>query len=144
MSPTNLETSKKVNFTQEGNFYLYVDQGKQKKAEQQQLSNADYYDQEFENLASQAFLKLRQNADIFINLLILMLVAGLEELDMKSIGFLKQALFLDVSEEEATVAFKQVIEEARKVVYRKYDNFFHVCSDKIKDRKRKAKEQKLK
>ncbi len=68
----------------------------------------------FENLASKAFLKLRQNADIFINLLILMLVSGLEELDMKSIGFLKQVLFLDVSEEEATVSFKQVIEEARK------------------------------
>lgn len=60
----------------------------------------------FENLASKAFLKLRQNADIFINLLILMLVSGLEELDMKSIGFLKQVLFLDVSEEEATVFFK--------------------------------------
>jgi hypothetical protein len=67
----------------------------------------------FENLASKAFLKLRQNADIFINLLILMLVSGLEELDMKSIGFLKQVLFLDVSEEEATVSFKSVIEEAR-------------------------------
>ena len=67
----------------------------------------------FENLASKAFLKLRQNADIFINLLILMLVSGLEELDIKSIGFLKQVLFLDFSEEEATVSFKSVIEEAR-------------------------------
>lgn len=35
-----------------------------------------------------------------------MLVAGLVELDLKSIGFLKSALFLDVSEEEATVSFK--------------------------------------
>jgi len=32
---------------------------------------------------------------------------------MKSIGFLKQVLFLDVSEEEATVSFKAVIEQAR-------------------------------
>ena len=69
-----------------------------------------------------------------------MLVAGLEELDMKSIGFLKQALFLDVSEEEATVAFKQVIEDARKCVYRRFDNMFHVINDKLKDRKRRAKE----
>lgn len=83
----------------------------------------------FENLSSKAFLKLRQNADIFINLLILMLVSGLEELDMKSIGFLKQVLFLDVSEEEATVSFKAVIEEARKQWYRPYDNLFHVISD---------------
>ena len=43
-----------------------------------------------------------------------MLVADLEELNLKSIGFLKDALFLDVSEEEATVAFKQVIDSARK------------------------------
>ncbi len=77
------------------------------------MSSADYFEDMFENLASKAFLKLRQNADIFINLLILMLVSGLEELDMKSIGFLKQVLFLDVSEEEATVSFKSVIEEAR-------------------------------
>lgn len=58
-----------------------------------------------------------------------MLVSGLEELDMKSIGFLKQVLFLDVSEEEATVSFKAVIEEARKQWYRPYDNLFHVISD---------------
>jgi hypothetical protein len=43
-----------------------------------------------------------------------MLVAGLTELDYKHIGFLKDALFLDVSEEEATVSFKQVIGIARK------------------------------
>jgi hypothetical protein len=73
-----------------------------------------------------------------------MLVAGLEELDLKSIGFLKQALFLDVSEEEATVAFKQVMEEAKKNVYRRVDNWFHVVSDYKKDRDRRAKEQKLK
>lgn len=113
------------------------------KKQQDIQPKTDYYEDVFESLATQAFLKLRQNADIFINLLILMLVAGLEELDMKSIGFLKQALFLDVSEEEATVAFKQVIEEARKCVYRRFDNLFHVISDKLKDRKRRAKEQEL-
>ena len=64
-----------------------------------------YYEAGFERLASQAFLKLRQNADIFINLLVLMLVAGLDELDYNSIGFMKKAFFLDVSEEEATVQF---------------------------------------
>jgi phosphatidylinositol kinase/protein kinase (PI-3 family) len=60
----------------------------------------------FEDVASKAFLKLRQNADVFINLLVLMLVSGMEELDMKHIGYLRKAFFLDVSEEEATVAFK--------------------------------------
>ena len=56
-------------------------------------------------MASNAFLKIRQNADIFINLLVLMLVADLEELDEKAVGTIKTALFLSVSEEEATVQF---------------------------------------
>jgi len=43
-----------------------------------------------------------------------MLVAGLTELDYDHIGFLKKALFLDVSEEEATVSFNQIIGLARK------------------------------
>lgn len=34
-----------------------------------------------------------------------MIVSGLEELDIESIGFVKNALFLDVSEEEATFKF---------------------------------------
>ena len=68
----------------------------------------------FENKACNAFLKLRKNADIFISLLVLMIVSGLEELDLQSIGFLKKAMFLDVSEEEATVKFREVIEIARK------------------------------
>jgi hypothetical protein len=61
----------------------------------------------FENKACNAFLKLRKNADIFISLLVLMIVSGLEELDLQSIGFLKKAMFLDVSEEEATVKFRE-------------------------------------
>ena len=65
----------------------------------------DEIEEEFENLASKAFLKLRQNADTFSNLLSLMLVADLDELNLKSVGFLREALFLDVSEEEATIAF---------------------------------------
>lgn len=43
-----------------------------------------------------------------------MIVSGLEELDLRSIGFLKKAMFLDVSEEEATVKFRDVIAVARK------------------------------
>ena len=65
--------------------------------------NPNYQEETFEKLASQAFLKIRQNADIFINLLVLMLVAEIDELDEKSISHVKTALFLDVSEEEATV-----------------------------------------
>lgn len=97
----------------------------------------------FEKLASQAFLNVRQNADIFINLLVLMLVSDLEELNQDSIGFIKQALFLNVSEEEATVSFKQEIDKARKQWYRPIDNLFHIFNDVKKERKMKAQEAKL-
>ena len=92
-------------------------------------------------MASQAFLKIRQNADIFINLLVLMLVAGLDELDQASIGWVKKALFLNVSEEEATVQFKHTIDEARKQWYRPIDNIFHVFNDRKKDAKLRKREQ---
>ena len=101
----------------------------------------DYFEEAFEKLASQAFLKIRQNADIFINLLVLMLVAGLDELDQASIGWVKKALFLNVSEEEATVQFKHTIDEARKQWYRPIDNIFHVFNDRKKDAKLRKREQ---
>jgi len=72
-----------------------------------------------------------------------MLVAGLEELNLNSILFVKQAMFLDVSEEEATVAFKQVIDVARKQWYRQFDNLFHVISD-YKKEKKQSKAEKMK
>ncbi len=78
-------------------------QEKQNKNHHVKRFTPDYYEEAFEKLASQAFLKIRQNADIFINLLVLMLVAGLDELDQQSISYVKRALCLNVSEEEATV-----------------------------------------
>jgi phosphatidylinositol-4,5-bisphosphate 3-kinase len=66
-------------------------------------------EQEFEKKAEEAFLQVRQNAHIFINLLVLMLVSGMQELSMDSISFVKKALFLDISDEEASLKFKNVI-----------------------------------
>jgi len=43
-----------------------------------------------------------------------MIVCDLEELDKPSIDFAKEALFLDVSQEEAEVLFKTKIAEAKK------------------------------
>lgn len=101
----------------------------------------EWFEDSFERLASRAFLEIRQNADIFINLLILMLVSDLEELDQQSIGFIKNALFLNVSEEEATVSFKQEIDHARKQWFRPFDNLAHVVSDDRKEKKAKAEEE---
>ena len=71
-----------------------------------------------------------------------MLVADLEELDIRSIDFIKQALFLNISEEEAAVNFKNVIAEARKQWYRPIDNLFHIISDRKKASKRAKAERK--
>lgn len=99
---------------------------------------------EFEKKAIEAFLELRKNADIFINLLILMIVTDLEELDLDSIKWIQTALFLSVSEEEATVLFRQKIAEAKSAQFRKLDNVFHIISDRRKDKALKEREEKAK
>ena len=53
---------------------------------------------------------------------------------------MKRALFLNVSEEEATVQFKATIDQARKQWYRPIDNLFHVFNDNKKDKKLKKRE----
>ena len=106
----------------------------------------DELEEQFEKKAIEAFLEIRRNADIFINLLVLMIVTDLEELDLESIQWMKQAMFLSVSEEEATVLFRAKIVEAKNTQYRKLDNVFHIMSDRKKDRalkKREAKAQKM-
>lgn len=64
---------------------------------------------EFEHVAERAFMAIRQHADVLINLLILMLVSGMEELSMKSIKFMKKAFFLEFSDAEAVTFFKSKI-----------------------------------
>lgn len=103
----------------------------------------EYYVQQFDRLSVRAFLEIRRNADIFINLLLLMVVCDLEELDMPSIEFMKESLFLNVSEEEATVMFRGTIAEARKQWYRPWDNVFHIVSDNRKQAKLDKKEKNL-
>ena len=46
-----------------------------------------------------------------------------------------------MSEEEATVSFKQEIDHARKQWFRPFDNLAHVVSDDRKERKAKAEEE---
>ena len=49
-----------------------------------------------------------------------------------------------MSEEEATVSFKQEIDHARKQWFRPFDNLAHVLNDEKKERKAKADEEKRK
>lgn len=67
-----------------------------------------------------------------------MIVCDLEELDQASIDWLKDNLFLDVSEEEAQVLFKLEINKAKNSAfpsYRPTDNVFHIISDRMKESK---------
>lgn len=117
---------------------------KVKKDVQRKHIPPEQFEHEFQKLAVEAFLEIRRNADIFINLLLLMIVCDLEELDMPSIEFMKESLFLNVSEEEATVMFRGTIADARKQWYRPWDNVFHIVSDNRKAAKLAKKEKALK
>ena len=63
-------------------------------------------EREFESIAERAFMTIRRHSDILINILILMLVSGMEELNMKGIKFMKNAFFLEYSDAEAIAFFK--------------------------------------
>ena len=86
-------------------------------------------------------MEIRKNADVFLNLLTLMVVCDLDELDMAAIDWMKGALFLDVTKEEASVLFKKQIEDAKACEpgksWRPTDNVIHIWSDQMKDRKLK-------
>jgi len=82
---------------------------------------------------------IRKNSNVFLNLLTLMIVCDLEELDQKAIDWMKSALFLDVSQEEAAVMFKNKINQAKDcgpyTAWRPFDNICHILSDRKKEEK---------
>lgn len=129
----------KLSFTDPKKMKVDSEQDKERK-----YHSPQYYEDEFDRYAIKAFLEIRKNADIFINLLLLMIVCDLEELDLPSIEFMKESLFLGVSEEEATVMFRGTIADARKQWYRPWDNVFHIVSDNRKQAKLDKKEDNLK
>lgn len=71
-----------------------------------------------------------------------MVVCDLEELDQPSINYLKNALFLNVSEEEATVNFEKALRFIPRA--RTIDNIFHILNDDRKDRALAKKEARAK
>jgi len=70
---------------------------------------------EFKELCKKAFLIVRKQADLFINLLNMMLSTGIPELRTHDdVAYLQNTLFLDQSEEEAGESFKAEIDQALK------------------------------
>ena len=64
-----------------------------------------------------------------MNLLTLMLVSGMEELKPRDISYMKNVLFLEKSDEEATLAFKGEIMKARNTQkWRMFNNWIHIIA----------------
>jgi hypothetical protein len=62
-----------------------------------------------------------------------MLISGIDELTINSIRYIKESLFLNVTEEEAALLFKSVIGKARSITtYRKFDNMAHLFNKRKK------------
>jgi len=70
----------------------------------------------FQDLCCQAYLILRKRADMFINLFAMMLSTGIPELkSTEDIYYLRDALCLDKTEEEAALEFRNLIFESLKL-----------------------------
>jgi len=80
----------------------------------------------FESLCCQAYNILRKEGHKFINMFLIMLSAGMPELNQESdIQFIVDALKLDYTDQEASVHFRKEIERASKTWSRRFDNFIH-------------------
>ena len=69
---------------------------------------------------------LRKNGVRFINLLLIMLSAGIPQLKHENnINYVKGALKMNLTNYEAKVDFKKQINRALKTWSRRFDNFIH-------------------
>ncbi|XRB07167.1 phosphatidylinositol-4,5-bisphosphate 3-kinase catalytic subunit [Pycnococcus provasolii] len=73
----------------------------------------------------EAFLILRREANLFLNLFSLMLNSGMPELTSKEIRYLKKMLLLDVSDAKAREKFNEWITESLDNVMTKLNNYIH-------------------
>eukprot|EP00347_Sterkiella_histriomuscorum_P020724 403336721 len=82
--------------------------------------------QEIEKYCCEAFKILRQNSHTLINLLMLMVVSGIDQLTEDGIMQMTQRLKLKVSDEEAENEFKKQIQMALGIHRRKITDYLHV------------------
>lgn len=86
----------------------------------------------FQKLCVNAYLVLRKQADLIINLLTMMLSCGIPELQsLDDIGYVRKTLAVEKTEEEAVLYFTQQLNLAYKdQKYTKIDWFFHALKNK--------------
>ncbi|CDW82376.1 phosphatidylinositol 3-and 4-kinase family protein [Stylonychia lemnae] len=82
--------------------------------------------QDLQKLCCQAFRILRQNSHFLINVLMLMVVSGIDQLTEKGIMDLVQRLKLNVSDEEAENDFRKQMQIALGVRRRRIFDYMHV------------------
>lgn len=84
--------------------------------------------QQFEQLCVQAFNALRARAALLETLFGLMVSAGMPELlHVSDIGYMRDQLCLDLSDEEAAVVFLRDLKTSVTATSRRIDNFIHIA-----------------
>eukprot|EP00298_Acanthocystis_sp_HF-20_P016997 c21646_g3_i1.p1 GENE.c21646_g3_i1~~c21646_g3_i1.p1 ORF type:complete len:249 (-),score=94.44 c21646_g3_i1:9-755(-) len=87
--------------------------------------------QEFVDLCCKAYLIIRKNASLFINMFAMMLSTGIPELeDEEDIQYMIDVLKLDVSDEEATNQLKKLIHDSHNNRFKLIDGYFHIVAHK--------------
>ncbi len=81
---------------------------------------------EFKQICYNAFLCLRRHASDLENLFGAMLGAGLPELTIDDLQYLRQQLCLELTDAKAIDMFKQEIKKALSATSRRVDNYFHL------------------
>ncbi|EGR27401.1 phosphatidylinositol- -diphosphate 3-kinase, putative [Ichthyophthirius multifiliis] len=80
----------------------------------------------FEEYCTQAYNLVRKQGNFIINIFLLMLEAGMPELQFPhQIEYLKNQLSISLSEQEATNKFKKEIHDSLNSIFRRFDNFIH-------------------
>lgn len=83
--------------------------------------------QKFGEISKDAFKILRKHADLFINLFVLMVSAGMPELLVSAdIDYLRRMFYLEQGEKEAVGMLEKEIKKSLNTTYRQIDNMIHI------------------
>ena len=82
--------------------------------------------QQFQTLCCQAFNLIRERANLFITLFVLMVPAAMPELlEVEDVTYLREQLVLELTPEQAARSFVGQIHNSLKTVSRRVDNWIH-------------------
>lgn len=118
---------KKLGWKREVEPFIYLE-------EMHQLINYNYDSKEkakknfedFQELCCEGFKIARENFILFHNLLTLLIPANIDELDKESIEKTMKNFLLEISDNEAKYAMRQMIKRAHLIYRRRCDNWFRL------------------